>query len=456
MKLLISILVIFTLLNLKIYSQENVTLQLSLKQAQEFALENNPQILNAKLDVLIAKKKVWETTAIGLPQVNSTATYSNIFEVPEMNFGGYIDWTAMDPTIPLTSGMVLGNYVEGEPIQLGTKENITWDVTVSQLIFSGEYIVGLQASKVFKLLSAQNLQKTENDVIEAINQTYYLVLMAEENKKILEKSLNNTKQIWDEMQKTLNVGFVEETTVDQLELTYKNLDNTLKNINRQVDLSYEMLRLQLGIENDTNITLTDNLESIFKEVNVDNIVALPFALEENVDYKLLETQEKLSLLTLRQMKSKALPTISAFYKHQEQLNTPDFNFFNPNMIGVSLSLPIFSSGMRCAKTQQAKLELEKTSNLKNFVSQQLEIEVLQAKADLNTNYEKYLNEKDNLELAEKIYNQYLKKFKEGMASSMELTQSQNQYLSTQANYISSMITVLNSKNKLDKALNNYK
>ncbi len=430
-------------------------LSLNLQQAVEYALQNNPDILNAKLDVIIAKKKVWETTAIGLPQVNASANYTNIFDVPVMNFGGYIDWQAIDPATPLTSGIVLSNYVEGQPIELGTKENIIWDITISQLIFSGEYIVGLQAAKVFKLLSAQNLKKTENDIIEAVNQTYYLILMAEENKKILDKSIENTKKIYEDLKKTFEAGFIESTNVDQIELTYKNLENSLKSVERQIELSYQLMKLQLGISNDTTIVLTDNLNDIVSKINIDAIISSPFDIENNIDYKLLDTRHKLSELTLKQQKAKSLPTISGFYKHQEQLNVPDFNFFNPNIVGLSLKLPVFSSGMRCSKVQQTKLELEKATNMKNYVSRQLEVGVLRAKSDIKTAYEKYENEKENLKLSEKIYNQYLEKIKEGVSSGMELTQAQNQYLSTQANYIAAMVELLNAKNKLDKALNNY-
>lgn len=430
-------------------------MQFSLQQARDYALEHNINVKNTQLDVLIARKKVWETTSLGLPQVNGSASYTNIFEVPEMSFGPYIDWSGMPMGVPVTPEMVLGSYRDSEPIQLGVKENIKWDVTLSQLIFSGEYIVGLQAAKIFKQLSEQNLSKSKLDIIESITQTYFLVVLAEENKNILEKSTANTKQIWEEMKKTNEVGLIDETTVLQLELTYKNLQNTINNINRQVELSYELLKIQMGIPSEQKIVLTDRLESIFVQADIDGLIKTEFNIDNHIDFQLLNTQEKLTQLSLRREKATILPTISAFFMHQEQVNSPDFNFFNPNMLGVSVSLPIFASGQRYVKIQQARLELEKIRNTRELVSQNLEISVMQAKSDLKTAYDKYQNEKENLTLSERIYNDYLAKFREGTVSSLELTQVQNQLLATRGNYLGAMVELLNAKNKLDKALNNY-
>ncbi|GAB4299416.1 MAG: TolC family protein [Marinilabiliales bacterium] len=436
------------------YSQDS-TIYLSLKEARNYALENNINIINARLDVLISKNKVWETTAIGLPQVKGSASYSNIFEVPVMNFGGYIDWAAMDPTVPLTSGMVLSNYVEGEPIELGTKENIKWDVQVSQLIFSGEYIVGLQAAKVYKLLSENNLEKNKLDVLEGVTQTYYLILMAEENNKILEKSLENTLKIRDDMQATYNAGLIDKISIDQLNLTCKNLQNSLSNIKRQIELSKKLLKVMLNIDVDQNIVLTDNLENIFNEIDYDALVNSNFDINNNIDFQIMKVQQDLAKLSLRREKSAMLPTLSAYYIHQEQMNTPDFNFFNPNMVGVSLNWPLFTSFGRYSKIKQAKLSYEKAINTTNLVEKNLQVSFLQAKSDIITAYEKFQNEKENLNLANSIYEQYLVKFKNGTASAIEMTQAQNQMLSTQANYIAAMIELLNAKNKLDKVLNKY-
>jgi outer membrane protein TolC len=427
-------------------------MKLSLKEAQDYALKNNAQIKNAKLDIVLAKKKVWETTAIGLPHATGTANYSNILEVPEMNFGGYIDWQSIDATMPLTSDMVMDNYVEGEPIQLGTKENVTFDFNVSQLVFSGEYIVGLQASKIYKKLSEQNLQKTEADIKELIINTYYLVLIAEKSKEILESTLTNTEKIAYEIKEMLNVGFVEDTDFDQIELTLSNIKNSLSSLERQVGLTYKLLKMQLGLETEIDIELTDNLDDILSNISYEQLLNEQFFVENNIDYKLITTQENLSNLSLKREKSTFLPSVAAFYNHEEQMNKPEFNFSPPDIFGLNIEVPLLSSGMKLSKVSQAKIELEKVRNTKWQVEQNLILGVEQAKSDLKTNYEEYLNLKQNLELAKKIYEKTLTKYQEGISTSFDLTQVHNQYLTAQSNYFNKMIDLLKANSGLNKLL----
>lgn len=411
--------------------QQDSTMSFSLQEVQNYAITHSKTVENAKLDVNIAKKKVWETTTIGLPQVKGSVNYQNIFDVQTIQIMG------------------------GPPIEMGVKENITYDVTVSQLIFSGEYIVGLQTSKVFKQLSQQGLRKSEADVKELVTQTYYLVLVAQENKTILESNLENVIKILEEVTKMHEAGFTEDTDVDQLRLTVSNLKNALSSINRQVEVSKRLLKFQMGLELGQEINLSENLEAIVENANVDVILSQQFSLDDHIDYQLLSTQERLSLMSYRREKTTFLPSIAAFYKYSGQKDEPAFNFINPNMIGVSVSIPIFGSGQKIVKVQQAKMALEKAQNTKAQVAEGLLLGVQQAKSDAQSTLETFYNEKENLELTQRIYDKTAIKYKEGMSSSLDLTQAHNQLLTTQGNYFKSIFELLNAKNKLNKSLNNY-
>jgi outer membrane protein TolC len=180
-----------------------------------------------------------------------------------------------------------------------------------------------------------------------------------------------------------------------------------------------------------------------------------FNINSHIDYQILETQEKITALSLKREKATILPTLSAFYKHQEQLEEAAFSFFSPDMIGISLNIPIFSSGGRHSKIQQSKLELIKIQNTKVDVENALNMQVIQNRNGFITAQEKHLLEKRNLELAKKIYENTLIMFRNGSASSLEVTQAQNQMLSSQTNYYTSIMELLQAKNNLDKALNNY-
>lgn len=426
-------------------------MELTLEQAQACAVENNYDIKNARLDIEIAGKKVWETAAIGLPQVSGSVSYQNIFTVPVMTMGGSI---AVAPDPPDDQYYHYHEEFEAD-LELGVKENTTYSINATQLIFNGEYIVGLQAAKLYKLLSAQNLENTKKNIKEIVAQAYFLVLMATENKGVLVSSLKNIEKIISETEKMYNAGFMEETDVDQLKLTGKNMENSVRSLERQTDLGEDLLKLQMGLPLEAKISLTETLDGLMEKTAVDVVSEQAFVLEDHISYKLLTTQENLSLLNLRREKATLLPTISAFYTHQELMNKPEFNFIPPDILGVSVVIPVFSSGMKLSKISKARLELEKARYTKEQVARSLELGVNQARSDFLNAYEKFLNVKEAKELSKKIFDKTSVKFKEGMASSFELTQAQNQYLLSESNYYNAVFELLNAKNKLDTALNIY-
>ncbi len=447
---ILNILIVLTLCTLKYIIAQDSTkiLEFTLEQTQKYAIENNYSIQNAKLDIDIAKKKVWETAAIGLPQINGSVLYQNIFNVPTMIFGGFT------PVYDNGGTLIDLAFFEQE-IELGVKENTTYSITASQLIFSGEYFVGLKASKTYKKLSLQSLEKSEKNIKELVSQIYLFTQMLEENKKILKSSLTNLTKTLYETEIMYKTGFLEETDVAQIQLVTKNIENSLSSVERQLTNSYNLLKFQMGIDLEQEIKLTESLENIFKKVNTSNVTEQKFNLENHIDYKLITTQEHLTLLSLKRDKVRLLPSLSAFYTHEELKNEPEFNFIPPDIIGVSLNIPIWGSGSKLYKIQQAKLELKKIKNTKLQLAQSLQLGVKQARTEFQNAQEKYYNEKDNMNLSKKIYDKTLIKFKEGLSTSMELTQTQNQYLTAQSNYFTAIFELLNAKNKLDKALNNF-
>lgn len=418
-----------------------------------FALENNPTLANARLDVDASKKKVWETTAIGLPQASAKVSYQNQFKVPEMNFGPYIDYTSMNPTQPITPNDIFANMKESDPIELGVKENVTADFTVSQLIFNGSYIVGLQASRTYKELAENNLIKSEQDIKEAVSNMYFLCLINQERISNLESNFANQEKIYKETKAMADQGFLEQSDADQMEIILNTLDYSLKSLKRQQEIFLGQLKVLIGFPVDKDLNLKGTIAEFTTAVDPTD-TELSFVPQKNIDLQLINTQVKLSDLNLKNIKAGFLPVISGFYNHNEQLNSPDFNFQIPDMIGVNLELPIFSSGMRLSQVSQARIELDKTMNNRKMVQENLQVSFLQNRSDYFTALDKYLNEKKNLELSERILDKTQKKYHEGIVTSMELTNAQNQFQSAQNNYYQAIYDVLSAKTKLNRLLGN--
>jgi len=428
------------------------TISLSLIDAQKYAAEYNRTIRASKIDVEKAKKVVLETTAIGLPQVNLKADYQHQFTVPEMSFGGFYNFGSLPGDQFVTGSQLVNSYQEMPAVPLGVKDNTTFTLTVSQLIFSGEYIVGLQASRVYKELSEQSLAVSELKTKESVANSYYVILVLDENLAILKESRDLVAKTLEEMSKMKEQGFIEDTDIDQLKINLSNLETLIISFEGQRLISIKLLKLQIGMDIQQPIRLTNDIESIINSDNKEYLTDPAFILDGSPTYKLLLINESLQMLNVKRQKSLYLPTIAGFYQHQEKLNTPAFDFMPKDLIGISASIPIFTSGQRYSKIKQAEFELEKATLNKDQAGQGM---ILEFEAALNTYqiaYKNYLTNKESMELSVKIYQKNNIKYKEGIISSLDLTQSQDQYLTAQRNYYSSVVNFLNAKVALDRIL----
>jgi len=409
------------------------TLQLSLEEAVKMAHEKNTNVLNSKLDLQISERKIKETIAMGLPHLDIKSAYTFLPVVPSIVFGD-------DPN--------------AAPIDLGVKHNLTTDLTASQLIFNGSYIVGLQATKVLNNLAIQNDEKTLLDVNESVINTYQMIQLSEESLKILKQNLDNVLKTQYEISEMYKQGFMEKTDVDQLEVTANVLRNTINQVESNLDMAYRLLKIQIGIDEAIPVAVSDSTESFEALILQSNqLIAEKFVLTNNVDYKLVETSKKLAELNVKNEKSSYLPVITGFYNRTHKLNSPVFDFTPKNMFGVNLNLPVFASGQRKFLIDQKELEVEKRENTRLFVSQSLIMQANQVKSDVEIKAEKYKNQKLSKELTDDIYQRTLEKYREGLVTSLDLANTQNQFLNNLTNYYQYMFDLQGAITKLEKLYN---
>ena len=438
------------------------TLRFTVEEAQAYAMEHSTQMKNARLDVKIADKDVWETTAQGLPQVSASGTYDNNLSLGTQLFPNFIEPTIIqilneegifDPPRPI-----------GDPelieVQFGTQHNFTGSVMVNQLIFSGPYIVGLQAARVYKDLSQQRKQQSSVDVKANVANTYHSILLTRRNIQILEENLENLQSSLNDARALYQQGMAEQTDVDQVQISVTSVENSLKSTRRQLEQMRNLMKIQLGMPLEQPIELTQGLQDIMQQVNLEAAAEQEFKVENNITYRLMNTQVELSELDLKRRKAQYLPTLSAYYNLREnamrdQFNPldPDKKWYEASTLGFQLNLPIFSSGQRYARVQKAKLNLQKTENNLSDTRKSLNNQFIQAKNNYMTAFDKYKSSKENVELAKRVYNRLSKKYSEGMASSMELTQANRDYLNAESQYIGALVEMLNARTTLQKIRN---
>lgn len=417
------------------------TQQLSLKEAINFAIENSYNTKASQNDILSAQKKVWETTTIGLPQISGKIDYQNFIKQP----------------------VTLADFDQdgtNEEFIFGTKQNMNATVTLKQLLFDGSYLVGLQASKTYLKISEQANEKTEMLTKEAVINAYGNVLVTENSISILERNIKILQKNYNDAKKIYENGLNEEEDVEQLEITLGNLKNQLNSVLRMKDIGYQMLNFSIGNAIETKLILTDSLDSLAEENISLELISQSFNVNNHIDFRITENDRETKRLMMKLEQSKALPTLSAFLNYGAQANSDSFSFlksnqrwFDSSLLGVSLNVPIFSSFGRRAKTAQAKIALDNADLKLEEMKQRLSLEAQKAKNDYQISIDNYQTSKKNVGLAERIEKKQRIKFFEGISSSFDLLQAQNQLYSQQQNYIQSMLDVIARKATLENALN---
>lgn len=439
--------------------EEKIPTSFSLEEAKAYAVEHSYQAENAVRDVEKAKMKVKETTAIGLPQISASGSFQQFIDIPTQVLPDFVSPAVTGVLIengllPPSAGGGETSFIEA---QFGTEFNVSGGLKLSQLLFSGSYIVALQATKTYLELSKNAAEKTAQEIKAGVTQAYGMVLIAEENQKILTKNLANLQKTFDDTKALLESGFAEQQDVDQLQLLIGNMRNTISSTKKQVEVSYNMLKFQMGIPIANEVTLTDDIIGLVEISNDQNILSKEFNPEGHIDYKIALQDVSSKELMLRNNQAGYLPSLSAFVSLNKNYLSNDLTLSNQfwfpnNLWGLNLDVPIFSSFMRRQQVQQSRVDLEQSLSQKSMVQQNLLLQAQNARANYTNALNKMNLEVENLKLAQRIKSNTEVKFKEGLASSLELTQAQNQELTSQANYISSMFEVINTKAQLDKAL----
>jgi outer membrane protein TolC len=427
------------------FSQENPK-SFTLQEAITFALENNYKAINADRDIIDAQKQKWQTIADGLPQVTANASYQNQLIQPVSLLPGEI--AGGDP----------GTFV---PLILGLPQTANISATLSQQIFDGSYIVGVQAAKTFISYSANNKEKTALEVKRAVVEAYGNVLLAQASVKIFEKNIETLQKNLFETRKIFENGLGDEESVEQLQITLSSVENQLKNATRLKDITLQMFNLTLGMDIDNATTLVENLDDLTRKQTDLSLIESDFNIENNVDYKLAMNLNEQRYFELKLQKSRALPTLNAFINYGNFAFSDRFNFlsneaewFETSALGFDLSIPIFSSLKRSASTQRAKIALDKAKTQLTEAEEQIRLQLKQSRSNYILAIEQYDTNKENLALAERIENKNQIKYAEGIATSFELRQAQLQLYDAQNKHLQSMVDVINTKTTLETVLNN--
>jgi outer membrane protein len=445
----------------------------SVPQAIEYALQHNSTVLNSRIDEEIYKRKVQEFTGLGLPQISGSAQFQDFLDIPTSFLPDFI--TPSVYGVLLNEGLVTSAPSGGSslfPVQFGTKYSLSGTISANQLLFDGQFFVGLQAQKAVLALTEKNTQRTETDAAVTVTKAYYTAYITTKGMELLNSNVVRIKKLLDDTKAYYQNGFVEKLDLDRITVTYNNLLIEQEKLKKQVELTNMILKFQMGMDVNSNLTLTDSLsaydyENILQQNNFDP--------NNRIEYQLVQSTKALNELDKKRNQFAYIPGLYAFgsYGYNAPSNKTDFfkpretqtingnttkidRWFPTTLVGLSLALPIFDGFQKQRRIQQASLNMLKNDNDLMNIKNVINLEINQSKISLQNTNATLTARKDNVELARQVYNTTKIKYDNGIGSSLELTNASAELKEAEINYLNALYDAAIAKIDYQKATGQFK
>ena len=403
------------------------TLNLSLSEAQDYAIDNNRSLRNADLAVQKAYAQRWQTIASMLPQLDMSWGFQSMM--------GY--------------EMLLG----GMPIKMN--DNGTLSVTASVGI-NGQAVVGALLNNIAIDMQRLSLQQSEDDLRANVKTSYVSVLVLEDVVKLLDASLKNLEELVAITQSSVDAGMAEQTAADQIVVRVNTLKNNINANKRSTQLAINALKVLLNIPVDTELTLTSKLDDMLSAEAILQLLGKDFVLENNLNYQTLEKNVELAKTNVHMAGWAYGPTVALAYQYSDKSyfgKSEGLNMTPPNALSLSLSMPLWSSGKRAAGVVEKKIALEEARNLFAETTDNLAIQNEQLRYNLQNGYDTYVTEKENMRVTQQIFESTSQKYDQGVASKLDLINASNDLISAQSTYVQAVLTLVNAQVELEKFLN---
>ncbi|MBO4666451.1 MAG: TolC family protein [Paludibacteraceae bacterium] len=406
-------------------------LTLSLNEAQNYAVDQNRTLKNASLAVQEAYAARWQTIAAMLPQVDGSYSYSN-----------YLGYSA-------TMSTAMGEFNINMP-------NVGALGVTASMGLSGQAIVGVLLQNLAIDMKKISLEKSEADLRGSVMSSYVSVLALQSIAGLLDSSLVNIEGLSEMTQHAVEVGAAEPTSADQIRVRVNTLKNSINSQKRNIELAKSTLKVLLDVPVETELELTENIDDILSPDRVMQLLAENFDIRNNLSYQLLEKNTELAKRNVHMAGWAYGPTVSLGYSYTNQhyYGEGGMRMTPPNVIQISVRMPLWSSGKRAAGVVEKKIAYEEAKNTLSETGDQLGIQYQQLCFNLNNAYETYVNEKDNIEVAKRVFASATEKYKYGASSNMELTNASNDLINAQSSYVQAVMSLVNAQVELEKFLNN--
>ncbi|MBO4577098.1 MAG: TolC family protein [Paludibacteraceae bacterium] len=443
-----------------LYAEDQV-LQLTLSEAQEYAVQQNRSLKNASLAVQQAHAQRWQTIASMLPQVQGNLGYTNMCGY-EIDFGGMSSGgnSTMDMlnAIAAAVGVDASQYLDGSSSASTSRKMLPYLSAGVQasIALNGQMIVGALLNNI--AIDMQNItyEQSETNLRSSVTTSYVSVLVMQDIIQLLDSSLNNIEALAEMTQQSVNVGAVEQTSADQLKVRVNTLKNNINSSKRNLELAKNSLKVLLAVPATTEIVLLSDMNDLLSAEKVLNLLGQDFNISNNLNYQLLQKNTEIAKQNVNMAAVAYAPTLSAYYQYnyRHDFGEGGFSMSPPHTVGVSLSVPLFTSGKNGAAIKDKQLAYEQAVNTFQETTDNLGIQYQQLRFNLQNAYETYMNEKDNIDVTQRVFASTTNKYQWGTASNLELTNASNDLINAQSSYVQAVLSLVNAQVELEKFLNN--
>ncbi|MCB0593877.1 MAG: TolC family protein [Lewinellaceae bacterium] len=445
--------------------------QMSLEDAIQYALTESIKIKNAQIAIADAEQQIIERRAAGIPQLSGSVQYTHYLKVPRQplpegfdifNIFGQALAVDLYDQLSENTQAALDNAFQGsnggssDGIAFFLKNNFTAGLNLDAMVFDGSYFVALRAAREFRTYTTREFATKKREVENAVIEAYLPVLLIQENIELLDKNISNLEQLFFETKELYKAGFAEQLDIDRQELSLSNLQAERDNLRRQKEVAMENLKFNMGYPLDEPLVVSDDLNLMLTDATPDALAA-NFDPSRRPEFELLDQAITMNELNIKLNQAGYLPSLRAFGTYQQQYQGDDLKngFWAPSaFVGLSLNVPIFDGLEKKAKIERARLDLELARNQKEDLGRAITLEVKNARTNYLNASQRLQSQQKNLALAGRIYETTQVKYREGVGSSLEVTQAEQSLYASQSNYMQALYDLLLAKARLDMALGN--
>ncbi len=439
---LVYLFTLVALLGLDSYAQ-NEPVQMTLQECIDFALANNQNIKNAQLELDISGYRVGEILADGLPQLNASADLGYNYKVPTSFFPA--EFFGGEP----------GTFL---PRQLSPAYNGSAAVNLNQMVFDGSFFVGLKASRTYTDLARKDKIKSEIDVIEMVSKAYYLAMVNLEGIDLINKTYGRLDSLLRDTRAQVDAGFAEQIDADRIAVQFNNAKVTRDHSEKRLQLSYALLKFQMGMDVKTPFQLKERISDVSLEVLQEGF-GDDFEYVDRIEFSQLSTNLDLVNLDIKSTQVLYLPTIDLYGSYGASTGQGSFedlmsfgnNWFGLGVVGLRFNVPIFDGLRKSRQIQQKRLQIRQIENSRDLLQKNIDVEIQQAQTNLRESADNIRAQRANMELAENVFRVARIKYDAGVGSNIEVVTADASFTEAQTNYYNALYAALVAKVDLEKA-----